>query len=101
MKIQEFVDNLKVCPEEFSFYPGEHRGKTGFFVENRLCSTLTHFTDESILTHKLPFLILRTHQGKNLENITRITGYFSRTTHWNKGKKAELKDRARVGKQLR
>lgn len=31
----------------------------------------------------------------NIEGITRITGYFSRITGWNKGKTAELKDRFR------
>ncbi|MEW6188724.1 MAG: anaerobic ribonucleoside-triphosphate reductase [Actinomycetota bacterium] len=34
--------------------------------------------------------------SKNIEGITRITGYFSRTTRWNKGKLGELKDRHRV-----
>ncbi|MCX5751319.1 MAG: hypothetical protein NT099_06605 [Candidatus Saganbacteria bacterium] len=34
--------------------------------------------------------------GKNVEHITRITGYFSRVSGWNKGKKGELQDRHRV-----
>ncbi|MBI5400034.1 anaerobic ribonucleoside-triphosphate reductase [Candidatus Saganbacteria bacterium] len=34
-------------------------------------------------------------QSSNIEGITRITGYFSRITGWNKGKIAELKDRFR------
>lgn len=34
--------------------------------------------------------------GRNVEHITRITGYFSRVSGWNKGKKAELSDRERV-----
>ena len=33
--------------------------------------------------------------SKNIEGITRITGYFSRITGWNKGKTGELKDRFR------
>ncbi|MFH1347986.1 MAG: anaerobic ribonucleoside-triphosphate reductase [Candidatus Margulisiibacteriota bacterium] len=32
-------------------------------------------------------------QSDNIEGITRITGYFSKITGWNKGKLAELKDR--------
>jgi len=32
---------------------------------------------------------------KNVEQITRITGYFSKVSSWNKGKLAELKDRRR------
>ena len=34
--------------------------------------------------------------GRNIEHITRITGYFSKVSGWNKGKKAELVDRERV-----
>ncbi|OGC31335.1 hypothetical protein A2311_03760 [candidate division WOR-1 bacterium RIFOXYB2_FULL_48_7] len=34
--------------------------------------------------------------GRNVDHITRITGYFSRISGWNKGKKGELKERQRV-----
>lgn len=34
--------------------------------------------------------------GRDVDHITRITGYFSWVSGWNKGKRAELKDRARV-----
>ena len=33
--------------------------------------------------------------SENVDGITRITGYFSKTSGWNKGKLAELKDRDR------
>jgi len=33
--------------------------------------------------------------GRNVEQMTRITGYFSRVKGWNKGKLGELKDRVR------
>lgn len=33
--------------------------------------------------------------SKNIDAVTRVTGYFSRTSMWNKGKIAELKDRYR------
>jgi len=36
-------------------------------------------------------------QSKNIEGITRITGYFSRVPGWNKGKLGELKDRYKGG----
>ncbi|MBU1026293.1 MAG: anaerobic ribonucleoside-triphosphate reductase [Candidatus Margulisbacteria bacterium] len=35
--------------------------------------------------------------GRNVEHITRVTGYFSRVSGWNKGKRGELMDRQRVG----
>ncbi len=34
--------------------------------------------------------------GRNVEHITRVTGYFSRVSGWNKGKRGELVDRHRV-----
>ncbi|MBU0629367.1 MAG: anaerobic ribonucleoside-triphosphate reductase [Candidatus Margulisbacteria bacterium] len=34
--------------------------------------------------------------GRNVDQITRITGYFSKVSGWNKGKKGELVDRQRV-----
>lgn len=34
--------------------------------------------------------------GRDVDHITRVTGYFSRTSGWNKGKVAELEDRHRV-----
>ena len=34
--------------------------------------------------------------SENIDGITRITGYFSKITGWNKGKKGELKARHRV-----
>jgi hypothetical protein len=33
--------------------------------------------------------------GRNIEHITRVTGYFSRVSGWNKGKRGELADRKR------
>jgi len=36
------------------------------------------------------------HAGRNVENITRVTGYFSKIGGWNKGKVEELKDRYRA-----
>ncbi len=34
--------------------------------------------------------------GRNVEHITRVTGYFSRVSGWNKGKRGELAERHRV-----
>ena len=33
--------------------------------------------------------------GKDIEQITRVTGFFSKVSSWNKGKLAELADRKR------
>ena len=34
--------------------------------------------------------------GRNVDHITRVTGYFSKVSGWNKGKRGELIDRHRV-----
>ncbi|MGI6442855.1 MAG: anaerobic ribonucleoside-triphosphate reductase [Synergistaceae bacterium] len=34
--------------------------------------------------------------SENVDGITRVTGYFTRTSSWNAGKRGELRDRARV-----
>jgi hypothetical protein len=34
--------------------------------------------------------------GRDVEHITRVTGYLSRVSGWNKGKTGELKDRDRI-----
>lgn len=34
--------------------------------------------------------------GKDVDHITRTTGYFSKVSMWNPGKRGELKDRHRV-----
>jgi len=34
--------------------------------------------------------------GKNVEQMTRVTGYFSKVAGWNKGKTGELKSRYRI-----
>ena len=35
--------------------------------------------------------------GKNVEQITRVTGFFSKVSGWNKGKRGELEERYRSG----
>ncbi|MCU0641225.1 MAG: anaerobic ribonucleoside-triphosphate reductase [Candidatus Margulisbacteria bacterium] len=54
-------------------------------VEPRALKELTAEKLDQILT-----------AGRNVEHITRITGYFSRVEGWNKGKKGELADRVRT-----
>ena len=41
-------------------------------------------------------LLEQINRGLEVEHITRITGYFTKVSQWNKGKRGELKDRIRV-----
>lgn len=42
-------------------------------------------------------LLKEINRGLEVENITRITGYFTKVSQWNKGKRGELRDRVRTG----
>ena len=96
MQKQEFVVYLSQDSEQFAFQEQEQDGVPGLLVENKSFQTKTFFSGETISAKELPQLLVATHQGRNIEHITRVTGYFSKVSGWNKGKVAELKDRART-----
>jgi hypothetical protein len=87
MKIEEIAKN--------PIYEIKDINEEKVVVYNKHFQTLTTF-DLSLLERisKIDF-DKYTHRGKNIEQITRVTGYFSKVNAWNKGKKAELKDRYR------
>jgi len=41
-------------------------------------------------------LLKEINRGLEVEQITRITGYFTKISQWNKGKRGELNDRVKV-----
>jgi hypothetical protein len=57
---------------------------------------VTRLTQEAIQAHDLAFLVGACAGGRDVEQVTRITGYFSKVAGWNRGKSAELRDRHRV-----
>jgi anaerobic ribonucleoside-triphosphate reductase len=67
----------------------------GLLIRNTRLETLTHCTFDAIAKNTIEALTSACAQGKDVDHITRVTGYFSRTSGWNKGKAAELKDRHR------
>jgi hypothetical protein len=67
----------------------------GIIIRNDTHETLTHATFDAVEANTLETLRSCCSQGKNVDHITRVTGYFSRTSGWNKGKSGELKDRHR------
>ena len=96
MEKKEFIEHLKENRDTFEYAEAKHEGANGVYVKNNLYGTETHFSDKAISTMGLNDLVRATHQGKNIEHMTRVTGYFSKVSKWNKGKKGELKDRHRV-----
>ncbi len=98
MDKEEFINYLGNNPGVFEWSDGDHDGKTGVFVKNNQFETVTHFTNEAIEKNNLEVLINQTTHGKNVEHITRVTGFFSKVQSWNKGKLGELKERHRTKK---
>lgn len=97
MEKNEFIDYLKTNEENFEYAEAPLNGVDGIYVINKEFDTETHFADQTINNLELNELVKATHQGKNIEQMTRVTGYFSKVGKWNKGKKGELKDRYRTG----
>ena len=93
MQKQDFVAYLSQNQEQFAFQEQEQSGVPGVLVENRSFQTKTFFSEEAISVKDLSQLLVSTHQGRNVEHITRVTGYFSKVSGWNAGKRAELIDR--------
>lgn len=95
MDKDEFVEYLANYPNRYEWVEGEQDGKPGLFVKNKNFETMTHFTWAAVERYEAPVLIATMHHGKNIEHITRVTGFFSRVSSWNRGKKGELRDRHR------
>lgn len=68
----------------------------GILIKSDRFQTLTHATFAAVKTNTAAAIMGSLAQGKDVDHVTRVTGYFSRTSGWNKGKTAELKDRHRV-----
>ncbi|MCK5397926.1 MAG: hypothetical protein KAJ33_06740 [Thermoplasmata archaeon] len=97
MEKQEFIEFLSSEEEHFDMAEAPMDGKDGLYVKNKTFETETHFTNDIISQMELKDLVVATHHGRNIEHMTRVTGYFSKVAGWNKGKVGELKDRTRVG----
>ena len=96
MNPKEFVNYLEKDSETYEVQETEMNNKRGIVVNNRIYDTRTFFTNEAIEENDISHLLKATHQGRNLETITRVTGFFSKTRGWNKGKTGELKQRSRT-----
>lgn len=74
------------------------RTADGILLTNKTLGTSINITEKALKEHNLETIMMCLDQGKNVDQITRITGYLSVVSGWNKGKVSELKDRFRVGK---
>lgn len=91
-KLEAKTDGLKLVFTKDSADPTD----IAYTVYNERFETTTIFTGSGVGKNEWNHIVLLTHQGRNVEHITRVTGYFSKVSGWNKGKVAELKDRVRT-----
>lgn len=68
----------------------------GLFIRNMRLDTVTHCTFDAIERSDLGAIRAACTQGRDVDHITRVTGYFSKVSGWNRGKAAELRDRSRT-----
>jgi hypothetical protein len=96
MERQKFVEYLGQFPGIYEFEERRQNGSSGVLVKNKDYNTLTFFSEKAISEGELVTLLKHTHHGRNVEWISRVTGYFSKINSWNKGKRAEFEDRHRT-----
>jgi len=67
----------------------------GLLACSKNWNTKTHIGWDALDSYPIPVIRAACVRGHDVDHITRVTGYFSRTGGWNKGKTGELKDRHR------
>ena len=75
----------------------DHKCGPGWLIEDTKFGTLQHITPEAFAALDVNTLAAATARGRDVDHITRVTGYMSKTSGWNPGKTRELKDRHRTG----
>jgi len=92
MKVSEFINR---CIEEGCAWSkgASDAGKPGYFVKCDRFNTITHFEPCAVLHNDWAVLWQCVVQGKDVIQMTRVVGYYSRIQNWNKSRKGELKAR--------
>lgn len=91
MKIKDFINT---CVDQgYTWYQGKHEETEGYFVGCEKLGTSAHFTPQAVESRDWPVLQSQIVQGRDVRQVTRVVGYFSRTENWNKSKLGELEDR--------
>jgi len=97
LHVDVFLANLARQEADFDFTHDEF-GVTVFFrPDDQEHPSGTHFTWDAIKQNDWGRLQGEAKAGRDVTHITRVTGYMSKTSGWNAGKQAELKDRFRSG----
>ncbi len=97
MTVAELPQTMRVVDETGKETIDGKQVEPGLLIANDRFKTLTHVSHDTLAGMTAPMLEDVTAQGRNVDHITRVTGYFSRTSGWNPSKRGELKDRYRGG----
>jgi hypothetical protein len=89
MELQELKDALASRPDAFAFREADG----GLYIINRRFATEIHAAYAAIAANEWPTIESHTICGRDVQHITRVTGYFTIVEGWNRGKLAELNDR--------
>ena len=92
MQFEELFNFLKKN-SQIQWADAECEGKPGLFLKSEKFETKVHIPWDALPKVSVEDLQLQLTGGKDVEQITRVTGFFSKVSSWNKGKLAELKDR--------
>ena len=77
--------------EHYAYFRNNH---LPFYANNpESCTRIAHEVVQQLTSSEL---LREINRGLEVEHITRITGYYTRVSQWNKGKLGELKDRLRT-----
>jgi hypothetical protein len=96
MTLAELPQHLRMLEETGATEIGGRPVQPGYLIANDRFETLTHVSKDKLASMTATMLEDYTTQGKDVKGISRVTGYFSYTNSWNKGKQAELRDRYRT-----
>lgn len=89
MELQELKSILSRDPATYEF--SEEDG--GIYITNKRFRTKIHVSYEAVANNDWVSIKQATVCGKDVQHITRVTGYFTIVEGWNKGKIGELRDR--------
>jgi len=95
-KLKEYLETHSEWAWKQEPQPEGIEPEDAILIWNERFDTVTRVTAEAIEKNKLETILAACAQGRNVEQITRVTGYFSKVAGWNKGKRGELKDRHRT-----
>lgn len=77
--------------EGYTYFRNKH---LLFYANNP--NSCTRIDNRVLKTLNSSEMMIEINRGLEVEHITRITGYYTKVSQWNKGKLGELKDRIRT-----